>query len=158
MGVFGFLALTSGTEKISGNFGIMDQQLALRWVQKNGAVFGGDPDNVVIWGQVGNSSDSHSPVLSCLMNRQVYLKVMTASRLPVSVCMCVHVSASGSVRWNAECGCDECRHPHAIALVDRFVSQSHSTEQPLVHSLPHCKRSQRLCDGVLRGTHVELHY
>ncbi len=50
-GAFGFLTLTSGTETISGNFGIMDQQLALKWVQKNIGNFGGDPRNVVLWGQ-----------------------------------------------------------------------------------------------------------
>ncbi len=42
LGALGFLA----TDTLEGNFAIKDQRLALLWVKRNIAAFGGDPDNV----------------------------------------------------------------------------------------------------------------
>ncbi|KAL0948801.1 hypothetical protein HGRIS_008931 [Hohenbuehelia grisea] len=51
LGIFGFLS--SGKIKTSGapNAGLLDQQFALRWVQKHIGKFGGDPSKVTIWGE-----------------------------------------------------------------------------------------------------------
>ncbi|WP_018657676.1 carboxylesterase/lipase family protein [Actinomadura flavalba] len=55
LGVFGFLAhpaLDGGAARMrSGNFGLEDQQHALRWVRRNAAAFGGDAGNVTLSGQ-----------------------------------------------------------------------------------------------------------
>ena len=55
LGVFGFLQhpeLSAESENgVSGNYGILDQIESLKWVKKNIAQFGGDPDNVMIFGQ-----------------------------------------------------------------------------------------------------------
>lgn len=63
LGVFGFLANQALDREghTFGNYGLMDQQAALRWVQKNISAFGGDPENVTIGGESsgGNSVMAH---------------------------------------------------------------------------------------------------
>jgi para-nitrobenzyl esterase len=60
LGALGFLELSeiAGKEYApSGNLGILDQIMALRWVHNNIAMFGGDPQNVTIFGEsVGATS------------------------------------------------------------------------------------------------------
>eukprot|EP00040_Diaphanoeca_grandis_P000330 m.15121 g.15121 ORF g.15121 m.15121 type:complete len:842 (-) comp10451_c0_seq1:102-2627(-) len=55
LGALGFLALNelrSRDEKNStGNYGSLDQRQALMWIKNNIGAFGGDPDNVVLWGE-----------------------------------------------------------------------------------------------------------
>ena len=47
VGALGFLVY----DEISGNYGVLDQQLALKWIQQNIAAFGGDPTQVTLFGQ-----------------------------------------------------------------------------------------------------------
>lgn len=56
MGFFSHPALADEGSPV-GNQGLLDQRLALRWVQKNIAKFGGDPANVTIFGESAGSAD-----------------------------------------------------------------------------------------------------
>ena len=54
LGLLGFLSLVN--EAISGNMGLLDQVMALRWVKDNVEGFGGDPNKVTIWGESAGSA------------------------------------------------------------------------------------------------------
>ncbi|MBQ9632406.1 MAG: carboxylesterase family protein, partial [Lachnospiraceae bacterium] len=68
LGVFGYLHLShlpDGKDYTdSQNLGLLDQKMALKWVHENIAGFGGDPDNVTIWGEsAGAASCTFLPLL-----------------------------------------------------------------------------------------------
>ena len=46
LGILGFLATGTGPNDIKGNYGILDQRLAIAWVKANINAFGGDPNDV----------------------------------------------------------------------------------------------------------------
>lgn len=55
LGVIGFFSHPLLSEEspngVSGNYGVMDQAAALKWIHNNIEQFGGDPDNIMIFGQ-----------------------------------------------------------------------------------------------------------
>ncbi|XP_059118575.1 pyrethroid hydrolase Ces2e-like isoform X4 [Peromyscus eremicus] len=73
LGILGFFS--TGDEHARGNWGYLDQVAALHWVQKNIAHFGGNPDQVTIFGESagGTSVSSHvvSPMSQGLFHRAI---------------------------------------------------------------------------------------
>ncbi|XP_058807487.1 esterase FE4-like [Phymastichus coffea] len=73
LGVLGFLNLQD--EVASGNQGLKDQIMALRWVRDNIANFGGDPENVTIFGESAGGASVHyltvSPLAKGLFHKAI---------------------------------------------------------------------------------------
>ena len=88
LNVFGYLTLPQLSAEqggASGNYGLMDQIQALRWVKENIAEFGGDPDNITIGGQSGGTT-----------------KVCSMVALPSTQGMVKRVICESGLKWKQE--------------------------------------------------------
>jgi len=81
LGIFGFMThpelSAESTNKVSGNYGILDQIQSLKWIKENIAQFGGDPDNVTIFGQSAGAGSvrtlAESPLARGLFHKAVIM-------------------------------------------------------------------------------------
>jgi para-nitrobenzyl esterase len=82
LGILGFMAhpeLTKASpERASGNYGLLDQIAALRWVRDNVGSFGGDPGNVTIFGESAGSF-SVSALMASPLARGLFHKAIGES-------------------------------------------------------------------------------
>ncbi len=70
LGIFGFLShpelSAESPHGVSGNYGTLDQIAALEWIKRNIAQFGGDPDNITVFGQSAGAASVQTLVTSPL--------------------------------------------------------------------------------------------
>ena len=91
LGLFGWFAHPalnkSGSLKDkSGNYGILDILAALQWVQENIKAFGGNPDNVTLFGESAGGMNIFA-ILASPEARNLFHKVIIQSGFPVSISM-----------------------------------------------------------------------
>jgi carboxylesterase 2 len=107
LGTFGFLS--TGDDAMPGNYGLLDQVLALKWVQKNIHAFGGDPSTVTIFGESAGASSVSlhivSPLSKGLFHRAIMqsgssLSVWAVDRLATAISVEEYTRKVG-----AEVGC-----------------------------------------------------
>jgi para-nitrobenzyl esterase len=82
LGIFGFLALPELAKEsghsAAGNYGLLDQAAALDWVRKNISAFGGDPQNVTIFGESAGSF-SVSALMASPVSKDLFHKAIGES-------------------------------------------------------------------------------
>jgi len=114
LGVFGFFAHPELTQesphRAAGNYGLADQILALRWVRENVARFGGNPENVTIFGESAGANDVNALIASPLTTG-LFARVIAQSG-PIGTQLPLPVSEKRGVDLAARLGITG---PHAIA-------------------------------------------
>lgn len=90
LGIFGFLSL--GTPEYSGNMGLKDQQIALKWVYENIEHFSGDKNRITIFGQSSgiNSKRDLLNWVAVSINISVFMHIQQVVWL--RICMCYRVN------------------------------------------------------------------
>jgi para-nitrobenzyl esterase len=149
LSVFGFLAHPGLTHESahasSGNYGIEDQILALRWVRKNIAQFGGDPNNITLFGQSAGAIDTGllmtsiaknefhkaiaesgavitAPVPTLVQAEKAGVEFATAMKSPEGADSVQFLrSLSAEELLKAVMDPDPNRHPHVGPIVDGWV-------------------------------------
>jgi len=83
LGALGFFAhpglSRESDQKVSGNYGLLDQIAVLRWVRDNIAAFGGDPSNVTVFGQSAGASSGAGVLMVSPLARGLFHRVIAQS-------------------------------------------------------------------------------
>ncbi|WP_433203480.1 carboxylesterase/lipase family protein [Nocardia sp. CA-107356] len=104
LGAFGYLAASALDDGSgAGNYGYLDQQAALRWVRRNIAVFGGDPDQVTLAGESAGAA-SVCTQMAAPSSRGLFRAAIMESG-PCSVGVPVATAAADGDAYAARLGC-----------------------------------------------------
>ncbi|KAL1433967.1 hypothetical protein MTO96_001783 [Rhipicephalus appendiculatus] len=116
LNVFGFLS--AGNEEVAGNWGLWDQNLVLKWIQRNIKNFGGDPSEVTI---MGHSAGGISAGFHAVSPESVGLfkRMILQSGSPMNAIASLSARSVGSVmELGADLACEGVRERKLHVVMD----------------------------------------
>nr|XP_003470795.1 bile salt-activated lipase [Cavia porcellus] len=141
VGPLGFLS--TGDANLPGNYGLRDQHMAIAWVKRNIAAFGGDPDNITIFGESAGGASVSLQTLSPY-NKGLIRRAISQSGVGLSPWAIQHNPLFWAQKIAKKVGCPEddtaamasclkATDPRSLTLAYRLplVTQ----EYPVVHYL-----------------------
>jgi para-nitrobenzyl esterase len=109
LGLFGFLseAHLNAEGHPWGNYGILDQQAALRWIRANIAAFGGDPGNVTLGGQSAGAIDTAANIMSPAAAGLFQRAIFQSSPIPNQYFIPAATALTNGGNFAAAAGCSD---------------------------------------------------
>jgi carboxylesterase type B len=155
VGAFGFLSL--GHASAPGNAGMFDQLMALEWVQQNIRHFGGDPDNVTLFGESAGSVSVSLHLLSPLSHSKFQRAILQSG---VALMPWATLTAREARRRSLELAfqylrCPETDDMEAVADCLRRVTPQQLAEEQFVTRGPLQFPFLPVVDGVFLREHPE---
>ncbi|XP_036329405.1 esterase B1-like [Rhagoletis pomonella] len=132
LGPLGFLVLDDPELDVPGNAGLKDQVMALRWVKQNCHFFGGDADNITVFGESAGAASAHYMMLT-EQTRGLFHK-------------CVLMSGTALAPW-----ANVPQHNWAYRLAKATGYRGENVDSQVLQHLQHCKASTmvKVCEGLL---------
>src|SRR5215471_7966207 len=137
LGALGFLAhpalAAESARGSSGNFGLLDQQAALRWVRRNIREFGGDGDNVTIFGESAGGLSVHAQLASPL-SHGLFARAIDESGayMPSQPSLATAEAAGSAFAANAGCASQTAACLRGLPVATILAKQTGGTTGPNV--------------------------
>jgi len=109
LGVFGFMAHPGFEKAHNGGYGLEDQRLALAWVKKNIAAFGGDPNNITIAGESAGGASVCMHLIAPNETRGLYNRAVMQSAGCASPLRTIAEAGKVGEKVAAEVGCGDAK-------------------------------------------------
>jgi para-nitrobenzyl esterase len=126
VGVLGFLAhaglSAESPQGVSGNYGLLDQIAALQWVRDNIAAFGGDPDNVTVFGESAGAGDIAVLMASPLAQGLFHRAISQSGGYPVDSFYTLAEAEAMGARIATHLGVEETSDPAAVVAGLREIA------------------------------------
>ena len=127
LGYLGFLAhpalSAESADAVSGNYGILDQQLALRWVQDNIAAFGGNPKKVTIFGESAGGISVHAQLASPLAAGTFHRAIAQSGAVFVQPTLAEGEAQGADVADTLDCSDQTAACLRAVSVADLLANQ-----------------------------------
>ncbi|XP_048211356.1 cocaine esterase-like isoform X2 [Perognathus longimembris pacificus] len=144
LGVPGFFS--TGDQHATGNWGLLDQVAALRWVQQNIAHFGGNPDRVTIFGQSAGGISVSSHVLSPMSQGLFHGAIMESGVALVPL----FISSSSDMVSSMVANLSACEQVNSEALVRCLRGKSEEEMLAITKAF-------KIIHGVVDGAFLPRH-
>jgi len=139
LGLFGFFShpglSAESARHASGNYGLMDQILALNWVRQNIARFGGDPGNITLFGQSAGALDTGllmtSPLSKGLFQRAIAESSSSFVQIAPSLAEAEATGEKFAASVQAPAGAEAVKFLRQLSVQKLFAARDRQNPHPI---------------------------